>query len=331
MSNVLIIGGAGYIGSHQVKFMLDKQYQVIVLDNLKTGYEDAVDKRATFIKGDIRDYDLLVKIMSEYQIEVIIHFAALSLVGESTIKPLDYYDNNVYGMQVLLKAMAQAFVTKIIFSSTAAVYGMHEVMPITEDYDKNPINPYGETKLAMEKMVKWANLAHGINYVVLRYFNVAGASLDTQLGERHNPETHLIPLVLQVPRGIREKIDIYGDDYDTPDKTCIRDYIHVLDLCDAHELSVKHLLQSDECKIYNLGYNKGYSVKEIIEVARTVTNHPIPAIIKEKRAGDPAQLIASSQKIQDELNWTPRYDDIKVIVDSAYRFYCRMDEEQGSN
>lgn len=328
---VLIIGGAGYIGSHQVKWMLDRNYDVVVLDNLSTGYEDSVDKAAKLYIGDVRDLELVKEILTTEKIEVIIHFAALSLVGESVTKPLDYYDNNVYGMQVLLQAMHACNVDKIIFSSTAAVYGMHEVMPITEEYAKEPINPYGETKLAMEKMVKWAKEAYGINYVVLRYFNVAGASLDGVLGERHQPETHLIPLVLQVPRGMREFISIFGDDYNTPDKTCIRDYIHVLDLASAHEMSVQYLLNNTESKTYNLGYNMGYSVKEIIEVARKVTGHAIPVKIETRRAGDPDSLVASNDKIVKELNWKPMYQDIETIVETAYQFYQKMDEKNNGH
>lgn len=331
MTKVLIIGGAGYIGSHQVKWMLDRNYDVVVLDNLSTGYEDSVDKAAKLYIGDVRDLELVKQILSTEKIEVIIHFAALSLVGESVMKPLDYYDNNVYGMQVLLQAMQACNVDKIIFSSTAAVYGMHDVMPITEEYAKEPINPYGETKLAMEKMVKWAKEAYGINYVVLRYFNVAGASLDGSLGERHQPETHLIPLVLQVPRNKRAFISIFGDDYNTPDKTCIRDYIHVLDLANAHEMSVQYLLNNTDSKTYNLGYNKGYSVKEIIEVARKVTSHPIPVQIEPRRAGDPDSLVASNDKIVEELNWKPMYQDIETIIGTAYQFYQKMDAKDNEH
>jgi len=319
--NILIIGGAGYVGSHKTQLMCNNGYNVFVLDNLSTGHEDAIDSRATFINGDIRDFDLVCKILKENKIEAIIHFAALSLVGESVNKPLEYYDNNTYGMQVLLKAMVETGVDKIIFSSTAATYGDHKVMPITEDYLTNPTNPYGETKLAMEKMIKWTSEAHGIKYVSLRYFNVAGASLDSSLGERHNPETHLIPIVLEEVLGKREFLSIFGDDYDTPDGTCIRDYIHVLDLVSAHELALKYLVDGKESDIFNLGYGHGFSVKEIVDATEKVVNKKINTKIVPRRAGDPASLVASNDKVKKTLGWEPKYDDINVIISSAYDFF----------
>ncbi len=321
MNTVLIIGGAGYIGSHQVKLMLDQGYKVVVVDNLNTGHKHAIDKRAIFCLGDIRDDKFLNQVFSDYKIDVVMHFAALSLVGESVVKPLEYFDNNVYGMQVLLKAMVDNNVKNIVFSSTAATYGTHEVMPITEEYTTNPENPYGESKLMMEKMIKWASDAHGINYFALRYFNVCGASLDGSIGEEHTTETHLIPLVLQVPLGLREFIMVYGDDYDTADGTCIRDYIHVLDLVDAHMLAVKKLLNEKCNDIINLGYGHGYSVNEIIETSREVTNHPIAQKQGQRRAGDPAMLIAKNDKACEVLGWEPKYDDIKLIIKSAYDFH----------
>ncbi len=317
----LIIGGAGYIGSHQVKVMCDQNYDVVVLDNLSTGFKDAVDKRAKFILGDIRDYNLVKKILIEHSIDAVIHFAALSLVGVSGKEPLDYYDNNVYGMQVLLKAMVDANVKKIVFSSTAATYGEVEEMPISEGVLENPVNPYGETKLAMEKMIKWSEKAYGINYIALRYFNACGASLDSTIGENHNPETHLIPIVLQVALNKRKEISVFGDDYNTKDGTCVRDYIHVLDLCSAHILAVEALNKGHKSDIYNLGYSKGTSVLEIIQATERVTGCKINYKIEARREGDPAKLVASNQKIISDLGWKPQYDNLDIIIKSAYDYY----------
>lgn len=321
MKKVLIVGGAGYVGSHQVKMMCDLNYNVIVVDNLNTGHQDAIDERAKFYEGDIRDYEFIKSVLSTEKPDGVMHFAALSLVGESSQKPLDYYNNNVYGMEVLLRAMGDCDVKNIIFSSSAATYGKHDVMPITEEYATNPENPYGETKLAMEKMMKWVEPANGTKFVALRYFNVAGAAFDSSIGERHNPETHLIPLVLEVALDQREYISVFGTDYNTPDGTCIRDYIHVVDLCDAHVLAFEHLLNGGESKTYNLGYGNGYSVKEIIQTARKVTGHPIPQKEEPRRIGDPDQLVAASDKLVAELKWEPKYNDIEKIIASAYEFH----------
>lgn len=328
MKSILIIGGAGYIGSHQVKVMCDKDYEVIVLDNLITGYEYAIDKRAKFIKGDLRDYDLVTKLFVDNKIDGVIHFAALSLVAESVDKPIDYFDNNVGGMQVLLKVMIEQDVKNLVFSSTAATYGTHKQMPITEEYETNPESPYGQSKLIMEQMIKWVSKAHGLNYYSLRYFNVCGADFDKEIGENHNPETHLIPIVLQVPLGQREYISIYGDDYETSDGTCIRDYIHVLDLVDAHILALNNLFEEKESNILNLGYGHGYSVMEIIETARKVTNHPIPQKVEKRRSGDPASLVSSNTKAKQVLNWKPKYDDIELIIKSAYDYHSRKINER---
>ncbi len=328
MRKILIIGGAGYVGSHQTKLMCDLGYEITVVDNLNTGFEYAVDKRAKFIKGDIRDYQFLNEVFQSHQFDGVIHFAALSLVGESVDKPLEYFDNNVYGMQVLLKVMVENDVKNLVFSSTAATYGTHKQMPITEEYQTNPENPYGESKLIMEKMIKWCAQAYGINYLALRYFNVCGASFDGTIGENHDPETHLIPIVLQVPLGIREFIGIYGDDYDTADGTCIRDYIHVEDLTDAHVKAIEKVIEGCENGIINLGYGHGYSVREIIEAARKVTNHPIPAKLLERRAGDPANLVARNDKAREILNWQPQFDDIELIIKSAYDYYLGRSSEK---
>ena len=290
--NILVTGGAGYIGSHAVKILLERGYHVSVIDNLSTGYIDAVDKRALFHNCDIRDKKSVVDILKTDKIYVVIHFAAFSLVGESMIKPFKYYDNNVYGTKVLLDAMNSANVKHIVFSSSAAVYGDKKVMPITEDVLTNPTNTYGETKLAMEKMMKWADIAHGIKYIALRYFNVAGAYYTGEIGESHNPETHLIPLILQVPLGKREYINIFGNDYDTPDGTCIRDYIHIEDLIEAHILAMHKVIDTNKSDVFNLGSGTGYSVLEMIDSARRVTMKPIKSVIAPRRAGDPAKLIA---------------------------------------
>ncbi|HOI46522.1 MAG TPA: UDP-glucose 4-epimerase GalE [Bacilli bacterium] len=319
--SVLVCGGAGYIGSHCVKMLCDLGEDVVVIDNLSTGYLKAIDKRATVYLGDIQDELLLNTIFKQHMIFEVIHFAAFSLVGESMKEPLKYYDNNVVGTIQLLKSMVKHNVKKIVFSSTAAVYGDHELMPITENFDTIPSNTYGETKLAMEDMMKWADVAYGIKFMALRYFNVAGAHHSSLIGEAHHPETHLIPIVLQVPLGQRSHITIFGDDYATFDGTCIRDYIHVEDLIEGHILALKSLRSGAQSNIYNLGSGSGYSVLEVIEAARRVTKHPIPVKVEARRAGDPARLIASSEKIETELGWVRRYNSIDDIIQSAWNFH----------
>lgn len=317
---ILVCGGAGYIGSHAVYRLLEKGERVVVVDNLQTGHREAVHRDAVFCQGDIRDRDFLRKVFRQHDIEAVIHFAANSLVGESMEEPLKYYDNNVYGTQVLLEVMKEFGVKQIVFSSTAAVYGEPKQIPIIETDPTEPTNAYGETKLAMEKMMKWADRAYGIRSISLRYFNVAGA-YGTTIGEDHNPETHLIPLILKVPLGQREEIYIFGDDYDTPDGTCIRDYIHVLDLVDAHWLALEKLRSGADSDVYNLGNGNGFSVKEVIEAARQVTGHPIPARVVARRPGDPARLVASSEKAKRELGWEPKYLSITDIVASAWEWH----------
>lgn len=320
---ILVTGGAGYIGSVQTKLLLDQGYEVVVLDNLNTGYREMVDSRALFIKGDVRDKEFVTKVLIDNQIDLVIHFAALSLVGESVLKPLKYYDNNVNGFEKLLSAMQEAKVNKIIFSSTAAVYGNHDIMPISEDYAKKPLNPYGETKLTMEKMIEWTAKTTDINYVILRYFNVAGAAIDGKCGELHNPETHLIPIALEVARGKRPYLSLFGDNYDTPDHTCIRDYIHVEDLCQAHSLAIDYLNKGQKSDVFNLGYEQGFSVKEIIDSVNKVTKQNIKVKVEPRRAGDPALLIASSAKAQAILGWKPQYNNIDFIIKTAYDFYMK--------
>ncbi|MGE5633167.1 MAG: UDP-glucose 4-epimerase GalE [Caulobacteraceae bacterium] len=326
---VLVTGGAGYIGSHCVYGLIDKGEDVIIADNLQTGHVDAVHKKAKFYKGDLRDRAFLDKVFAENKIDSVIHFAANSLVGVSMKEPLAYYDNNMHGTQVLLEMMMKHNVKRIVFSSTAATYGEPENIPILETDRTEPTNPYGETKLAMEKMMKWADEAYGLKYIALRYFNVAGAHESGLIGEDHNPETHLIPLILQVPLNRREKITIFGDDYDTNDGTCIRDYIYVMDLVDAHILALKKLRGGSNSTVYNLGNGEGFSVKEMIEAARRVTGHPIPAVVVERRAGDPSKLIASSRKAQQELGWNPSYTTVDDIIATAWKWHRNNPEGFG--
>ena len=278
-------------------------------------------EKAVFYNGDIRDEQFLDDLFKKEKIDAVIHFAAFSLVGESVVNPLKYYENNLYGTKVLLSAMIKNGVDKIVFSSTAATYGEPENIPILESDRTCPTNPYGETKLAMEKMISWAAKAHNLHFVSLRYFNACGAHKNGTIGEAHNPESHLIPLVLQVPNGKREFVSIYGNDYDTPDGTCIRDYIHVTDLAKAHILAVEHLMNGGESNIFNLGNGVGYSVKEVIETARKVTGHPIPAKEEPRRAGDPARLVASGEKAREILGWEPEIKDLADIISSAWKWH----------
>ncbi|CEG28462.1 UDP-glucose 4-epimerase GalE [Bacillus sp. B-jedd] len=326
---ILVLGGAGYIGSHAVYQLIDQDYDVIVVDNLQTGHKEAVHPEAKFYKGDIRDRQFLRRVFENEKIDGVLHFAANSLVGESMEKPLVYFDNNVYGTQVLLETMVENGVQNIVFSSTAATYGEQEKMPITEEAVTNPTNAYGETKLAMEKMMKWCETAYGLKYVSLRYFNVAGARSSGEIGEDHHPETHLIPLILEVPLGKREYISIFGDDYDTEDGTCIRDYIHVEDLIAAHILALHYLQNGGKSEAINLGSGEGFSVKEMIEAARKVTGHDIPAKVVPRRSGDPSRLIASSEKARKVLGWNPKKTSIQKILEDAWQWH--RNHPQGYN
>ena len=318
---ILVCGGAGYIGSHAVHALIEKGEQVVIVDNLQTGHRSALNPKAKFYEGDIRDASVLDKIFTENKVEAVIHFAANSLVGESMEKPLLYFNNNVYGMQVLLEAMVRHGVDKIVFSSTAAVYGEPKRVPIHEDDETCPTNTYGETKLTMEKMMKWVSRANGVRYVSLRYFNAAGALPDGSIGEDHATETHLIPLILQVPTGRRDHITVFGDDYPTPDGTCLRDYIHVVDLADAHVLALEYLRKGGASDIFNLGNGQGFSVKEMIAAAEKATGKKIAAEIGARRAGDPAQLIASSDKARRVLGWQPRFTDVEEIIATAWKWH----------
>ena len=318
---ILVCGGAGYIGSHAVHALVEKGEQVVIVDNLQTGHRGALNPAAKFYEGDIRDAAVLDKIFTENKIEAVIHFAANSLVGESMEKPLLYFNNNVYGMQVLLEAMVRHGVDKIVFSSTAAVYGEPKRVPIHEDDETCPTNTYGETKLTMEKMMKWVSRANGVRYVSLRYFNAAGALPDGSIGEDHKTETHLIPLILQVPTGRRDHITVFGDDYPTPDGTCLRDYIHVVDLADAHVLALEYLRKGGASDIFNLGNGQGFSVKEMIAAAEKATGRSIKVEIGARRAGDPAQLIASSEKARTVLGWKPQFTDVEQVIGTAWKWH----------
>ncbi|UTR11842.1 UDP-glucose 4-epimerase GalE [Evansella sp. LMS18] len=318
---VLVCGGAGYIGSHAVAELLNKGEEVVVVDNLQMGHKEAVLQGAKLYDGDLRDKDFLNRVFEENEINAVIHFAADSLVGVSMEEPLQYYNNNVYGAMCLLEVMKDHGVKVIVFSSTAATYGEPVNIPIMETDPTIPTNPYGETKLAIEKMLKWCEEAYGIRSISLRYFNVAGAHMNGEIGEDHTPETHLIPIVLQVALGQREKIMIFGDDYDTPDGTCIRDYIHVNDLIDAHLLALEKLRSGAGSNVFNLGNGSGFSVKEVIDTARKVTGHGIPAETAPRRAGDPAKLVASSEKAQQELGWKPNHPSLEAIIESAWNWH----------
>ncbi len=318
----LVLGGAGYIGSHTVDRLIEKGEKTIVVDSLVTGHRQAVNKDAKFYQGDIADKDFMRQVFKENSdIDAVIHFAAYSLVAESMKKPLKYFDNNTAGMVKLLEVMNEFSIDKIVFSSTAATYGIPEEVPIKETTPQNPINPYGESKLMMEKIMRWADKAYGIKFVPLRYFNVAGAKPDGSIGEDHMPETHLLPIVLQVATGKRDKLQIFGDDYNTPDGTNIRDYVHPLDLADAHILAVDYLKAGNPSTAFNLGSSTGFSNREILEAARKVTNKEIPAEIAPRRGGDPDVLVASSTKAREVLGWKPQFDDISKIIETAWKWH----------
>ncbi len=317
---ILVVGGAGYIGSHMVLDLLRADYPVVTLDNLSRGHRELVPG-GEFIEGDLGDPTGLARVFRQYPVKAVMHFAAHSLVGESVEKPLEYYRNNVANTITLLEAMQEAAVRHFIFSSTAAVYGEPEKTPITEDHPCSPTNPYGATKLTVERILQDVSHSSEMTYSILRYFNAAGADRSGDIGERHQPETHLIPLVLQVATGERKSISIFGEDYPTPDGTCLRDYIHVSDLTRAHLLALQALLNGGGNSTYNLGNSTGYSVKQIIETARQITGHPIPSVSAERREGDPAILIADSTRIRKELGWQPDFENIDQIIQPAWLWH----------
>lgn len=318
--SILVCGGAGYIGSHMVAELLEAGKEVVIIDNFQKGHKGSL-LGGKLYEGDIRDRSVLDQVFTENNIDSVIDFAADSLVGESMIDPLKYFDNNIGGTLNLLKAMKDYNVKNIVFSSTAATYGEPDNIPIMEEDKTFPTNPYGESKLTVEKTLKWCDTAYGIKYTALRYFNAAGAHVNGKIGEDHRPESHLIPLILQVALGQRDKIMIFGNDYETNDGTCIRDYIHVQDLANAHLLALDRLRKGNESLICNLGNGKGFSVNEVIETARKVTNHAINAEIAPRRPGDPAILIASSDKAKDLLGWKPKYDSLETIIETAWNWH----------
>ena len=318
--SVLVCGGAGYIGSHTVAELLDRGENVVIADNLQKGHKEAVLGGKLMI-GDLRDSDFLDKVFTENDIESVIQFAADSLVGESVGDPLKYYNNNVVSTLCLLTKMKQYGVDKIVFSSTAAVYGEPKNVPIMETDPTVPTNPYGETKLSVEKALRWCYEAYDIKYTALRYFNAAGAHISGKIGEDHNPESHLIPIIIQAALGKRECITIFGDDYNTEDGTCVRDYIHVTDLADAHILALNKMRKDGKSNIYNLGNGNGFSVKEVVDIAREVTGVDIKAKLGERRPGDPAVLVASAEKAKKELGWQPKYDDLGTIIETAWKWH----------
>lgn len=319
---VLVLGGAGYIGSHTVYHLIDHGYDVAIADNLQTGHRWAVHPKARFYEGDIRDRAFMDSVFEqESGLDAVIHFAACSLVGESMVDPLKYYDNNLHGTEVMLESMVAHGVKNIVFSSTAATYGEPKNIPILETDPTVPTNTYGETKLSMEKMFHWTSLAHGIRFVSLRYFNACGAHPTERIGEAHNPETHLIPIILQVANGTRDKIMMFGNDYNTPDGYCVRDYVHVMDLAQAHRLAVEYLAAGNDSNIFNLGNGVGFSVRQVVECARKVTGLEIPAEDAPRRAGDPATLVASSEKAKQVLGWKPEYADLEQIISTAWRWH----------
>ena len=316
---VLIFGGAGYIGSHINKQLYKEGYETIVFDNLIYGHREAV-KWGTFVEGDLKNIEDIEAVFQKYEIEAVFHFAAFAYVGESVQEPEKYYYNNVVNTLNLLQVMKTYDCKKIIFSSTCATYGEPERIPITEDMIQKPINPYGATKLMVERILQDYQKAYGLEYVVLRYFNAAGADPEGEIGESHNPETHIIPLVLDAASGKREDIKVFGTDYDTPDGSCVRDYIHVYDLATAHVLALHHLEAGKESLFLNLGNEAGTSVLEVISAVKKVTGKEFKVTLDERRAGDPAKLVGSSRKAQEILGWKPIYGNIDVIVEHAWKW-----------
>jgi len=317
---ILVTGGAGYIGSHTVKLLLESGYDVVTYDSMELGHPAAVVGGA-IVRGDLMDRERLAHTFDEFPIDAVIHFAAYASVGDSVADPAKYFTNNLCGGLNLLQAMLDHDVKRIIFSSSAATYGEPIHVPIEETHPQNPTNPYGESKLIFEKILKWYDAAYGLRSVSLRYFNAAGADPDGQIGEDHDPEQHLIPVVLQTALGLRESVKVFGTDWDTPDGTCIRDYIHVTDLADAHILALKALENGARTTAYNLGNGDGYSVKQVIKSAEQVVGAGIPYEAAPRRPGDPARLVASSEKLKKELGWRPRFPQLARIVETAWRWH----------
>ncbi|MBM3321787.1 MAG: UDP-glucose 4-epimerase GalE [Candidatus Eisenbacteria bacterium] len=317
---VLVTGGAGYIGSQTVKELLREGIEPVVVDDLSKGHAEAVRGVELHVIA-LEDRDRIASLLKERPVDAVVHFAAFCYVAESMEDPLRYWRNNVIGSVRLLDAAVEAGVRSFVFSSSCATYGEPIAMPLREDHPQNPVNVYGDTKLAVEKLLRSLEESHGLRSIALRYFNAAGADPDGELGEDHDPETHLIPLVLQVPLGLRKQALIYGDDYDTPDGTCIRDYIHTVDLARAHILSLRHLADGGASDAFNVGIGRGYSVREVVECARRVTGHAIPEIVEERRPGDPARLVAASDKIRRVLSWEPRLPELEDMVRTAWEWH----------
>ena len=317
--NVSVVGGAGYIGSHMVQLLAQQNHRVVVLDNLTTGFEAAVTA-GQLVVGDIHDQALIEQILREHNIDAVMHFAACALVGESVLDPAKYYQNNIVATLSLLEAMRNCEVKKIVFSSTCATYGVPKVVPITEKEQQKPVNPYGFTKLVIENALRDYAQAYGLGYAALRYFNAAGASRDGSIGEDHEPESHLIPIVLQVALGQREHITIYGNDYPTADGTCIRDYIHVHDLGLAHLAALQKIERGKGIEL-NLGTGNGHSVREVIEVCRQITGHEIPEVLGERRPGDPPELVADASLARQELAWSPTIPSLREIIQTAWNWH----------
>ena len=316
---ILVVGGAGYIGSHMIKRFQSTEHQIEVLDNLSTGFEEN-SQDYKFHLCDLSNKNQVHKILKENKYEMIMHFASSINVGESYDHPIKYYENNVTNTLNLLECMIDLKILNFIFSSTAAVYGEPKSIPIKEEQNLTPINPYGKTKSVVENILSDYDKSYGLKYISLRYFNACGAHIDGTIGERHNPETHLIPLILQTASGRRNNFKIYGDDYKTKDGTCVRDYIHVMDIAEAHLLSLEKLIQTQISDIYNIGNKKGYSVREIIDMVEEITQTKIPYKISEKRKGDPAELIADNSKITEKLNWRAKYSDLNTIINTAWEW-----------
>lgn len=321
MKTILVSGGAGYIGSHTVQALIERGFQVVVIDSLVTGHREAVSSKALFYKGDISDTELISQIVKAHHVDAVIHFAARSLVGESIERPDLYFQENTAKTNSFTANLLQQGVNKIIFSSTAAVYGIPSQIPIIEETETKPINPYGLSKLMIEESFEWLEKAYGLKWIALRYFNAAGAVLDGLIGEDHTPESHLIPLILKTALGKRTAISIYGTDYNTPDGTCIRDYIHVLDLAEAHVLALEALENGCSSGSVNVGTGKGYSVREVIDTAIKITGIEIPVILGPRRAGDPDILVAEASKIRQKLSWTPKLSGLDTIIESAWKWH----------
>ncbi len=320
---ILVVGGAGYIGSHINKLLNQRGYKTVVFDSLVYGHRNFV-KWGEFVLGDLNDKKQIRLCFEKYSVKAVMHFSAFAYVGESVTAPAKYYQNNFVGTLNLLEVMLEFDVKHFIFSSTCATYGVPEQIPITEEHPQNPINPYGETKLMVEKVLRDYDSAYNLRHINLRYFNAAGADIEAEIGELHDPETHLIPLVLDAAAGKRADIKVFGTDYDTPDGTCVRDYVHVNDLADAHILALEYLLNGGKSDCFNLGNGNGYSVKEVIEVARNITGKEIIAVDSARRPGDPASLVGSADKIKQVLKWEPKYADLNTIIKSAWNWHCSL-------